>query len=200
MDPGTDWVVSRGKYNLDFDATNDYVVTGSTVSLATVHSVSAWFRCGTMPSFFDYNAAFGEAGSTNTNPVGFTSTKVVYTVGASAIGPTRTYANGEVLHVAVNRVDTAIEFFVNGRSIGTGTLPDNTSFTLNRIGARQLVAGLYFSGGIFESLFYTRTLSPNEIMLLSQGPGVAFSLASRRRSSSAVAAFNRRRRLLLGST
>ena len=220
MDVGTDWVVDRGRYALDFDGTNDFVtaspsavniqqtdafsgsawikLTGSGInSTAGRAIVNTWYQqSGWRFIVTDWPGTQGRIDFGALDGSGY---------GRLATGSTRV-DDGLLHHVAFtysgNSDASGIKLYVDGKP-ETTTIRNNASpGTLNNAGlaiGRLVELFYYFPGLISDVQLWRRELAESEVRLLSRRIGIAYELAPRRRSSSAVQ-FNRRRRLLLGAS
>jgi hypothetical protein len=170
MVPASDWTDDgSGLWSLDFDGSNDYVALSSGVALGTLHSVSEWVYCGVIPATYSFNGSMGESGSTTTCPIAFMSSSLIYSAAAGGAVVSRTYVVGEWLHVVSIRNGLAVSFYVNGSLLGSSTLPSNPTFTLGRLGARNLINGLYFRGRLDDIRVFDSALT---------APGIAYLYAS----------------------
>jgi hypothetical protein len=217
MDAGSDFVPDNGRYALEFDGTNDHVVTAasSPVSNAPVFQASWWmwfptagaWGTGLRNAFMANNANIAFRGAVFT----FTNTTVnmnwQQTGLSSATGRDIT-ANVKVgwNHFAGGAANGVYTWYVNGALVAS----QSYSGTLTLPTARPLEIGgdvtnaRYFGGAnsrpnkLNDLRFYNRQLSPNEVQLLASRLGISYEMAFRRRASF-VAGFNRRRRLLVGA-
>lgn len=204
MSADSDWVLSGGRYALDFDATNDYVTCGTSAGLAPRHlTLSAnIYRTATNAAYqivagkntagnnYDYIMALSDVDKVAflINGVGgwYTSTSVV---------PVNQWTHISATYDGVN-----VRVFFNGRleltTAVAGASPNNGGeFVLARNPASSTQ---YFAGRLDDVRLYSRAASDAEIRMLASRRGIAYEMAPRRRSSSAVQ-FNRRRRLLVGA-
>jgi hypothetical protein len=212
MDPGTDWVVSQGRYALDFDGTNDYVSLGtSAVFSPSPMSIAFWLRMNTTPGAFD--GIFGRTTSASwLNGYGChwqTSSVMRFWVGQyvnayAEIAPSTPTAWHHVVCEWV--AGASPEIYVN-RIKGTNsgaTVATQTSTDTNLTLARLASDALNINGQIDDFRIYSRVLSGSEKAILASRRGIAYELAPRRRASVAVAAggFNAawipRRSLVIG--
>ncbi len=219
MDAGTDWVVSQGRYALDFDSVNDRVETASTTAGQFLgnqpFSVYVRFRA----------ASFGRVlvarrGFTWSNPSEWalfaanSGTPFAYICDGVSYG-TRLGTGGTAGRLITNTwhdmvmtwdggtTYTSVTFWVDGKIDAQNNVDSSGAFASIKsanlpltIGAEYV--GTHLNGQISDVRLYRRILSPSEIRSLSLRPGIAYELAPRRRSSVAVQ-FNRRRRLLIGA-
>jgi len=173
MSPASDWTDDgSGLWSLDFDGSNDYVALSSGVALGTLHSVSEWVYCGVIPTQYDFNGSMGESGSATTCPIAFQSSNIMYSSSTWGAVVPRTYVVGEWLHVVSIRNGLSVSFYVNGSLLGSDTLPTNPSFTLGRLGARNLIAGIYFRGRLDDiRVFDSALTAPDVAYLYNSGNG-----------------------------
>ena len=207
MDAATDWVVSGGRYALDFDGVNDYV-SCSGISLPQDQSYTACCFV-TMPNVTDVErrAFFSTAGSPATFTVSLEwgndgingRNNKFQTFTETTVDPQNTFATSTTSAVAntwyhvLSRVDTAndtISIFVNG------ILEATTSFAGKltkagvgfNIGTYRLADGRFMEGVMDDVRLYSRALSEPEIRLLASKRGIAYERRSRRRVNEQAAA------------
>ncbi len=200
MDAGTDWVVSGGRYTLDFDATNDYVTTQYSVDLTADWSWSFWFR----QAAYAHLLGQGDGGGV--------AVKGLY-VQSDDVGKIAVVHNGAVRiesaattlgawhHVAVTKTGSTATLYVDNVLIGSYASISASATSGFEIGRIMFGGVFYYSGPkmIDDLRIYARSVLPREICRLASRRGIAYEMAPRRRSSSAVQ-FNRRRRLLIGAS
>jgi len=200
---GDDWVNARGRYALDFDASNDYVslgtplVAGSSPRSVTIraklNAVASgginriMYSCGATASA-GTQFEFGQNGSTG---------GTWYFQGFAA---NANFSTGDTLEHShtVTYDGSVLRWWMDGIVLGAATLALNTNATSHAIGYDIVFNSAFFNGYVKDLLIHNRVLSSNEIKLLSSRSGIAYELAPRRRAS-LVAGFNRRRRLLVGA-
>lgn len=205
MDPATDWVVSGGKQALDFDGSDDYLITQQSGAIPRQgpFSCGMWVRTPSVTPAS--NVSFIAHGQ-------FSGWKILLFPGNSAIRVNRNgVANFDVnwgvlsglndtfFHLAVT-YDTAWKMFVNGTVVGTttggyatvtGSFPE-IGRSLGGAEAGQML------GQLDDVRIYNRTLSDQEIRTLyTGGPGVGLRPERKRRYVSSTG--NRRRRLICGA-
>jgi hypothetical protein len=199
MDVGTDWVVSGGRYTLDFDATNDYVTTQYSVDLTADWSWSFWFR----QTAYAHLLGQGDGGGV--------AVKGVY-VQSDDVGKIAVVHNGAVRiesaattlgawhYVAVTKTGSTATLYVDNVLTGSYASTSASATSVFEIGRIMFGSVYYYSGPkmIDDLRIYARSLLPHEIRRLASRRGIAYELALRRRSA-LVAGFNRRRRLLVGA-
>lgn len=217
MDPLTDWVISRGRYCLDFDGTNDSVTTtrNSALTVSNDLTVEFWIVMRTQSknivTIVDFDHGGGDHGWT-VQSEGATAAGKYYFVyyDGSGYRPISGASEGVVIpagisHVAYTKQGTTVTGYLNGVPTWTPT-PAGTS-TIVKTATKEFRIGdvVNTSFGsracncqILHLGVYQRALSQNEIKISALRPGVMLELALRRRASSGIA-FNRRRRLLVGA-
>jgi len=217
MDAGSDWVVSQGRYALDFDGVNDKVQFGTTrlPSGGSARTIAVWVY---QTSYSNYVVPFSFGGLTALNAFG------VIIAGAGGYVPgmingnlvlelnERTIWSGistvplnKWSHLSVVCPSSAInvvQLYIDGFSASVSF--NNPAGTLNTTAVNPMMGAYldnwYSQPALFADLqVYNRALSPSEIRLLASRRGIAYEMAPRRRASSAVQ-FNRRRRLLIGAS
>lgn len=212
MDPNTDWIISGGRYCLDFDGTNDGVPT-TLSTLSGDFTLSCWIfrRSGSQQVFIGKDISgsrnftvwvnFAEAGTTTTGTVTFFNNVTGSNADAfgaeSNVTPLNTWT-----HIAITRQGTTGSTFANGlliRSKSAITASGFTGSSVINFGRRAFVGFENpFDGQLDDVLFYNRALSPNEIALLASRRGIAYDLAPFAMPySEQVATAARFRRLLL---
>ena len=207
MDAATDWVVSGGRYALDFDGSNDYVVLSANPYLITnrPQSCSIWVNMRSIvaannPTLF----SFGQSGTPfisqfylgwNLLGIGPSNGTTALTVGGfpglpgpaygaytSALFGSRT---NEWLHIYAGWSGVTWRIFVNGveDTITQGnTAPTTTTTGLAFVvGATGSGTSRFINGTIAEVMYYHRFLPPAEIRTLASDRGVAYQ--RRRRKS-----------------
>ena len=218
MDAATDWTVSGGQYALDFDGTNDYVVTSSGVPVASaVLSVSLWIWRRDTPTkyprvidlsdgthsvqaVFDMWIADGGSGF-------FVTKHSQYQTGITGTqwGFVPTLQTWEHIAILFNGVTSTTRVWRNGVE-QTGAVNNNigaaaATNTLVFGARRDLNAVTQLDGQLGDIAIYARALSANEIQRLYLiGRGGMFERRRRtlRRVAIEQATGARRRRILCG--
>ena len=207
----SDWVVSGGKYSLDF-ATNDYVSipvqSASPLLGATQATMSCWMyrNSGTqqqigmeasassrffLTHFTDNKIYLSAQNGVNSFPnvsasiTGWNHYAFVYDGSQAGVARVAIFINGVSQAITAGGVDPS------------ASLP--SSFTSVSIG-RDVASARFSTGGFDDIVLYSRTLLVNEIRLLATRRGIAYETVQRRSRKSAAAAGNRRRRVLLTGT
>jgi len=193
MDSATDWVRSAGQYCLDFDGTNDHVLTTSKGTASPARTISLWmrytgpgtgFRCA-----FDYGVLnFGQR-----LLVGYNGQNIVmdrYGGGLSVSG----YYDLAWHHVAVADTAGAYSLYVDGKLGASGT--QLSTPTLGTVYLGRAIDGAYFVGQIDDSAIYNRALTAGEIRTLSRRRGIAYEA---RRNQDFGSTTNRRLRTICGA-
>ena len=226
MDVGSDWVVSQGRYALDFDGVNDFVKCSSntvgnigtgdcTIGVWAVLPDASVFgamvnkrqNSGTFPQWSiaqgNINTSFAAVLSKKVSAFFYRTDSIA---GSQHVVTVADVADGKRHCIVVRRRNgVSPEIFIDGINvavtvIGTTTTNINTDSTDPiRFGAVNDAAAAPLAYALLESKVWTYAMTDSMIRAFSLRPGIAYELAPRRRSSSAVQ-FNRRRRLLLGST
>lgn len=211
MVPADDWVISGGRYALDFDGTNDWVSVPDQSQRPTELTVSAWVYLTAAPANFD--SVFTAWGGTR----GF----ILTMMGTSKI---RMYVRGSVsVYVSADSTTTLSQntwYHVFGRvstnlqtvAVGVNGVQEASSAWSTDIsyGAAGIAGqiGQYDGNGFGQFILddirlYQRLLSDNEAGLLSKRRGIAYEMEPHSRTVSQQAAFQaawaHRRRLLIGA-
>jgi hypothetical protein len=218
MDAGTDWVGTSAGLALDYDGTNDYVVTsyGVPVTSCTM-SVSVWLirraTSGVFPRIADISDGTNslqlilDLGSGGSNF--FVTKHTQYQSGTTATqwGFATTVSTLEHIAVTVDSLASTARVWWNG--------VEQTAASNNNAGAgvasravyfgarRDLNAVTHFAGVLGETAIYSRALTGAEVReLYRQGNGAigrALTGQTRRRTYGFVAATGaRRRRIITG--
>lgn len=212
MDVGTDWVLSGGRYALDFDGTNDnIVVAANPIAGATEMTCEAWVILRSVSGGFGGLVGSWAAATANRSwsifinsnawsfGTGNGTSQALATSGTSA-------ATNQLTHVCGIRTTATNKLYVNGIEVAsaathTGTVTAGNNTTLIGVLRSDDPSPFYANCQVFSTAAWSRALSVNELKhRLLLRPGIAYELAPRHRSSVQVAAFNRRRRLLIGAS
>jgi len=178
------WVPGRSGQALNFDGVDDYVDMGSNASLKPVSAitVSAWIKFNSLTA--DIRAISDWHGLASEDRWIFyeNSATVIYWYVCNVNGVNTAYVAytptlNTWLHLVGTYNGSAIEFHVNGASVGTTALSGNlnagsSNYTV-RIG-KQATTGGYFDGLIDEVRIYNRALSQAEIQWLYRFPYAMF--------------------------
>lgn len=199
MVPGDDWVISGGRYALDFDGTDDVIELGSRGGDLTENipfSVSMWALAratGQNDGLIsrDQNVPFAFSVRFNGG-----SAITLLTDGATFIGPT--IATNVWFHLAVILAPSLRRFYLNGllthETTAAYTVTANSDVL--RIGCDfNPAAGRCWNGLIDDVRIYNRTLSGNEVRLLASRRGIAYEM--QQPTYFAPQATSRRRKLIL---
>ena len=202
MDPPTDWVRSSGQYALDFDGSNDHVLTGDTVlpSGNSARSVSAWFRTNAKKSF-SVIFRYGTAATSQMFWMGLDNAgQVVVTQFGSALFASGDRADNRCHNLTVTQIANAYVAYIDGIAIGSNIMTTNTVLTgTASIGNSYDQIGNEFAGQIDDVSVYNRALKSGEIRTLSRRRGIAYE--ARRQDfggSGFQAAWARQRTQLIG--
>jgi hypothetical protein len=192
MDAGSDWVVSQGRYALDFDGVNDSVALGyrQVLNLQSPLTISAWCfptaNAGQAVIYSNMTVAFAgcEVALSNLLPRLWT--------GSSWFNATQTLPLATWSHVAWTNNGTVTQIFINGQLKGSGNHsgPSSNPSTAQHIGSRN--TAIPFIGALDCLRLYNRVLHSNEIRLLASRRGIAYEMAPRRWTASQIAAYRAR--------
>jgi hypothetical protein len=208
MDAGTDWVLSGGRYSLDFDGSNDYVrSTGfgplSTITHNTQFTISVWFYPTSLSDF--RNIAIKRiAGSATAFNVFTNSTGIVFsqfdgTTDRSS-GTLGSLTTNKWYHAALVSTGSGLIGYLDGVAIGSSNTALSASANTDGLTlGHDPILERYWSGGIDDVRLSLIAMPQQQIRQLASRRGIAYELAPRRRAS-LVAGFNRRRRLLVGAS
>lgn len=188
MDAASDWVASGSGYALDFDGSNDNVVTTAklttTAGSKTAYSFTAWIRPRTFPSFgiiFGASSAFELRHDTSGN--------AQLAIEAFSTTDTAALTTNRWSHVAGVCDGTTLYLYVNGYPRGTPaavTHSNRTSVSFV-IGARS--GGSLPINGLLDDLrYYSRAITQSEVQMLAYRRGVAYEIARHRKARRAAVA------------
>jgi hypothetical protein len=210
MDGATDWVIDGGQYALDFDGTNNYVVTQSaTGNVAVQDSIeqwtcSIWFEHRNVSSFSVIAATYSPGftgwhiGVRNNLSIGWGTLNSAASGGLYSQS-TKTITASTLTHI-VCRYDAgdanaflAGQIMIDGVLDVTlpiaGTRPSTLTGRLVGIGATASGVEL-FNGLVYEVVFWNRLLPISECANVYQlGPGGMLQRKPRRRAYSMQAGF-----------
>ena len=198
MDPGTDWVASQGRAALDFDGTNDYVITNSWSGVDLAKPFSFFGRVR-LRSTSDY--AFSLLSQGNPSAGGIVVTNVFgklmvivnfihWSGGSTFLATNKTYSIAVVRdtigHPSTGHPLIYLDGAYDNQTLGGGTGYSSTDNTSQLKIGYNATHATYNNGTITDVMAYNRCLSAQEIRLLAARPGIAYELAPRRRSRVAV--------------
>lgn len=176
MNPATDWKVSGGKYALETDGTDGYIICPAPMTTGFAWSLSFWFS----------------SSNVNTTPPG---DGVMQWANALSSGSPFFLLTGDSRLLIDNAYQTNFQYFTADRwyhlslsrfgGIWTVYLDGVARFTVNDGGTAAFqanAASLYFGNGFngyanarFDDIrFYDRMLSPVEHQLLARRRGIAY--------------------------
>ena len=208
MDNATDWVVSDGRYALDFDGDNDHVLLPNNSILRPPSlTASAWFidRIGVPPvGNLTPGIVYSFATATPSGDdwsLSLINGRVRYTSGANYRDDTSQLSANIWYHLCYVR--TAFHsVFLNGVLL-TSSSPNLSlggGWTAGASIGRWFAQNIYtFNGQLDDIRIYNRDLSEPEIRLLATRRGIAYEPARRRRIPQTVAANLRRNHALIGN-
>lgn len=217
MDAATDWVVSGGRYALDFDGSNDEIDYGTNVSLAGEKRVSfsAWIYRATQGQVFAlsrYNTNLS-AGNVRgdlfgTNNITLNGQVALSITNSSTVNDylnfysTQQVPAAQWTHIAatafIDGNNSTCNMWINGvattvNSDHSGTRPtawqanNSVSYRTSRI-INSNGSSSYSSGIVDDLRTYNRALTEPEIRLLASRRGIAYQRRSRRRVNEQAAA------------
>lgn len=214
MDPATDWVVSEGKQALDFDGSDDYVVTQvkQDIFQSLGFTISCWAR---FPVVVDINRFFFAFGNTaNSSPIcGFFTSPSTNRMaaqirnntggGATILTSVPEINTNKFIHFAFSVSSPRCELFVDSESSAFSAGPSlPATFNVIAFGALvRNVIGQYANVVMDDMRFYNRALSPKEIRLLASERGIGLRPERTRRlvQGQTFTAARLRRQSLIGS-
>ncbi len=202
MDPATDWIVSQGQQVLDFDGSNDTVVTPLTVGGFDAITFMVWCQTAAPAGAYHYCGCWNTVGQRvaaiysgvmEVSPNGL-QTGVYGTINASAIP-----ANKMNCLVGTWKANSKVKMYCNGSLISTSSSAPpsaynvGTQFTIGRMASNNLP----FLGQIGMVAAWNRELTASEAAVLARSQSVMFERVRRRAYPSAGGGSNRRRRMLI---
>jgi hypothetical protein len=201
MDAASDWVVDGGRYALDFDGSNDFVSTVSSVQIANQMSVSFWFKRATAAQHrIILNREFVGGVSRGFDCYLSATNQIGFFRGTTITSPASVVVINAWQHVVVSvRGSSGLGFFVNGKSVGTSAADATilSSSAIVTIGRFNSPIQDFFPGQLDEIILYDRPVSAVEAAQLYQ-IGRGGMLTPRRRLKAYFAGVSGlRRRLLL---
>ena len=206
MDAASDWIVSGGKYALDFDGTNDYVVTKLGLSGLFRVGFSCWFNWAAYAAdddfLFEYTANINLAGnrgfSIDPNGSGSVFSIITSSGGGPYNGGTIPRPSAGVWHNLVVNFDRT-----RGTALNVDVWVDGVAQTVTQTQSGNIItsfadASLYwasrggttlFGNTLIDDVFVRDGLfTNNDISVLATRRGIAYEMQRRRRSSSQVTA------------
>ena len=217
---GPTWGVSDGRQALDFDGVNDRVLCGidtayrtglKSISLSMLVYTSSTSFAAAPESLFDtsgFNVTAGGIWIALDNRGGTRATNGIGAQVKTSSGGTRDASASNVFtstaawkHICVAYFRGSLRIFVNGIDATTGEA-SNQGGTGDYVPKNEIISigatvggGNYFTGQMNDIRQFNRALSPNEIRLLAQRPGIAYERAPRKFYSLPAAASSRQYRL-----
>ena len=161
---------------LDFDGVDDYLAIGKPMPVGN-RTISAWFFRPTTTGrrgIFGNRPAGGAAGYFLSTSVASAGTLSYQHPGITAVTSTGGIWSANIWnHVAVTLTGLAVNIFLNGRSVHTGTVGSGeVATTVAWVGAEEGPAPEVFEGQLDDVRLYERPLSIGEIWLLANEPGI----------------------------
>lgn len=189
MDAPTDWVRSQGQYCLDFDGTNDLVV--STRSVSFPFTMSGWV-CSDSATAVQTVCSFGSTSATTPFAIirlrgdlaGDPFEAVYYGTAENLAQSSTGYTVGRWHHVTGVFINASlVRLYVDGKLATTATTAGGTgTFNVFSIGALRRTTDIHFTDGKIDDVrIYNRALSASEIALLARRRGIAYEPIPRHR-------------------
>jgi hypothetical protein len=208
MDAATDWVVDGGRYALDFDGTNDYVLIQKSQSFDALigdKTIQAWIKTsGAGASFRTVFSRDKTFSITLNNNVFGTFNWVASQFASSGVNVANSLWNHLVVQIRAG-VSNGSQCFVNGLPRGSAftynTQVGNTTNDLtigSALDGANSIVNEYVAGRFDDLILWARTLSSSEILQLYQIGRGGMLTPRRRRRAYSVATGLRRRLLLTG--
>lgn len=222
MDPGTDWVVSGGRYALDFDGSNDYTVTSRLLKdCPNNYTVCLWANIRALPTSGNLQSILSSYDVVGSNHTGLDfrlynnsgTQSIGFIMGDNNGGPAGndqayTLPTNTWISLIARRLGSSLNCFLNGVSITTHSAPEgiaNTkSFYIGTFGPYTPFGGAflerYFNGVLDDIRIYDRALSDNEIRLLASRRGIGYDYKTHRSYSKTQSSGLLKRLILTGQT
>ena len=217
MDPASDWIASGGRYALDVDGTNDYLLAATPQSVL-INAIEFWWQPRTtitsatseqdilhLRQSSDWYVALGASTALVTGEY-FTIRDSSGSF-ATSVADGGSITSGTLHHFLLSwsTTDARYNIWIDGVQ---KTLTAAAGGHARQVTANLMCFGAYynagtpntFSNGVFGGLSLWTQPMHQFVSLLGSRRGIANDLAPRRRSAAAVPAFNRRRRLLIGAS
>ena len=213
MDAATDWVMSGGRYALDFDGVNDFVDVGNLSRFSfgpnSAFTLSVWANLNSLPgssifglmgkgsygSNLEYNFYIGEVssqvrftvadGTTNTAFIGRLTPSVTSTAWAHYLARYDGSGTSAGCSIWINGIRADNANYQLGTYSAMANLGSIVSF-----GALNAGANFRMSGRMDDARIYNRAISPSEIRLLATCRGIAYERRKRRSVFFDAAFFN----------
>lgn len=191
MDPATDWVVdtdSGGIRALDFDGSNDYVLTSYSPSVSAF-SVSLWVKYGTVSPLTNFFSQGGAGLPTNGNwSVGINGSsqwRIIMNTGSLQQATEATTATSGVWnHLVAIYSGSSLSLYRQGSLVASVSAASTTTHSGSAItlGARLGPSDL-FTGRIDDARFFTSALDSSDVSYLyNAGSGRGRLAATRSRN------------------
>lgn len=199
MDPGTDWVASQGRYALDFDGSNDHVLTVANDSVPTTRlAISAWMYQRTNTSQCALVSIESPAGQ-NTftiTPLFMPNSYFVWTDSTTTniiVSLADHPKLNEWNHVGFSWNGSQISYFLNGsrRSVTNYNMSVAAGSRI-LIGRRMVNAAGTLDGLVDDVQVYGNICSESTMRLLASRRGIAYDMIPHDWSASQVAAYRAR--------
>jgi hypothetical protein len=202
MDAATDWVVDGGRYALDFDGSNDHVLTGVLTASGQM-SFSFWFfRRNTSTHRFLANRNDAQGTGTGFDIYTVSTNSLNIFNGSNFATSNNAFSNNAWNHAVISCKSTSgVDFFVNGRlsaSVSGNATIAQSSFGVF-FGRLSQSSESHFSGLMDDIIIWNRIIPSAEANQLYQiGRGGMLTPRQRRRAYFAGVSGLRRRLLLTG--
>jgi hypothetical protein len=182
MTAASAWTVD-GRHALLFNGVSNYVALNQFPTIGTDD-----FSFVMTLTIFDISSVDVYLGNASTW-FGRNGSAFVMSVGGGSVSGGTMAANTRY-RLAVARKSGVLTLYINGISVGSGTLAGsitNSNWALGNFG--QTTDATYAANvRMFDAAVYSRAIRDSEIITLSNRPGIAYELAPRRRSRVSVLA------------
>jgi len=201
MSAGSDWVLSGGKWSLDFDGSDDYVNCGNISSIqpaASRTTIMAWiYRRSSFGGVVAYRNSPGSGWVTQWSTSGNLR---CYSAG-SGYESTLNVGTNTWMPVYFSWTQTSITMALKNQPSQSFSLTKDPGTGFLSIGAWDFGTTAPADAIFGEVMIHNRTVSLAEFAMFASRRGIAYELAPRRKSAlvAGVMQYNRRRRLLVGA-
>ena len=202
MVPGEDWVVSDGRYAVDFDGTDDYVDLGAVTSgNLSALTISGWFyRSSSSDSI---SLGWSDVLPERAYILVYGASNVAYWVVENGTNnfPTTSFSGTGWHHIAMTYNGSIRNGYINGVNQNVSGIAPSSYAVTGTFKIGKDLSNTIFSKGLIDDIrIYNRALNASEVAQLNQlGRGGSYAMAPRRRRSGTIATGNRRRRVLIGA-
>lgn len=158
-------------------ASSQKITLASSVSLGTLHTVSAWIRPNTQTGASNIGGVVSSSDASNVSPITIIyayDNRIAYQESTGGSGVNVASLTGVWHHVVTTRSGLEIAIYLDGAPIHSGNLPGNSPAIISVLGCRT---GLFYYDGDAAAInLWSRILTPNEISTIALGPLEAYAV------------------------